>query len=288
MMRSLLEAAEGEVAPSISALVIERGQECFAHHADRVYDLASLTKVLCTTELALRHLDLENGHPLLPPGVTIAHVLQHTSGWPAWKAFFPARREEVIAAVLREPLVAAPGSVHCYSDLGFIALGAVLEAESGARLDALWTGPLRWGDARAEPTGAPGVHDENARAMEGVAPHAGLFGSAREVAAVVARWLDGNIPRAREAFTRRGVGTHALGWDTPNPDGTSSAGPRPPPGAVGHLGFTGTSLWMDPVRGRIAVLLSNRVALPGDASKVKALRAAWHSEAWSAIDSTSP
>jgi CubicO group peptidase (beta-lactamase class C family) len=278
----LLDDAEGRVAPSISAVVWEDGREVCARAPERVYDLASLTKVLCTTELALR-LDVDRGHALLPPGVTIAHLLQHASGWPAWRPFHEraAGRDAVVRAALDEPLVNAPGAVHTYSDVGFLALGAVIEAELGDRIDRLWEGPLRWGDPRSEPTdGARGgpVNDQNARAMGGVAPHAGLFGTAREVAAVATRFLD--HPRAAEAFTRKGPGTHALGWDTPNPDGTSTAGPNPPADAVGHLGFTGTSVWMSPSRRRVVVLLTNRVAVGPDLAGIRALRRAFHQWAW--------
>jgi CubicO group peptidase (beta-lactamase class C family) len=126
------------------------------------------------------------------------------------------------------------------------------------------------------------VNDGNARAMGGIAPHAGLFGTARQVAEVAMRWVAGDVPRAREAFARKGPGTHALGWDTPNPDGTSSAGPHPPADAVGHLGFTGTSIWMSPSARRVAVLLTNRVATGPDLAGIRALRRAFHEAAWRA------
>lgn len=267
----------------------EDGHELYAREADLVYDLASLTKPLCTAELAMRHvaagrLDLDAGHPLLPAGVTVAHLLQHCAGWPAWQPYHErfTGRDALYGAALSEPLVNPPGAVHTYSDIGFLALGAVIEALAGP-IEAQWTGPLRWGDARSEPTdgerGGP-VHDPNARAMGGIAPHAGLFGSAREVASTAARWLDGDVPLAALAWSRKGAGSHVLGWDTPNPDGTSTAGSAPPPGAVGHLGFTGTSLWISPSTRRIAVLLTNRVAYGPDLTGVRALRRAFHQAAW--------
>jgi CubicO group peptidase (beta-lactamase class C family) len=251
-----------------------------------VYDLASLTKVLGTTPVALDlvgrgALALDAGHPLLPPGVHVRHLLQHTSGWPAWRPFHAVAtsREDLVSRVLAEPLVAAPGTTHLYSDLGFVALGAVIEAVTGSRLDALVPGPLRWGDPASEPTddgrGGP-VHDRNARAMEGVAPHAGLFGTAREV--VVSALAQPSDQR----FTTRGPGTHALGWDTPSPGGVSTAGDDPPPDAVGHLGYTGTSVWMSPRERVVAVLLTNRVAISEDPAPIRALRRAFHAWAWTA------
>jgi CubicO group peptidase (beta-lactamase class C family) len=297
VLEELLREATGSVAPAVSAVVLRGGREVFSHAPDRVYDLASLTKPLCTTEVALRAvadgaLALERGHPLLPDGVTLAHLLQHASGWPAWRPLWAAPdRAGVIGEALATPRVAAPGGVHCYSDIGFIALGAVLEAVGGTRIDRLWNGPLRWGDARAEPTWCAErnaevigtVHDRNAAAMDGVAPHAGLFGSAREVAACAGRWLTGEVPLADVAFSRRGPGSHALGWDTPSPDGGSSAGPRPPPGAVGHLGFTGTSVWMVPGAQIVAVLLTNRVRQGADLTGIRALRKAWYTAVWDSL-----
>ncbi len=291
---AVLAAAEGEVAPAISAAVWVGGVERYARGAERVYDLASLTKPLCTAEVAMcaldaGALDLDRGHPLLPKGVTIAHLLQHSAGFPAWRALWDeGDRAAVIRAALATPRPSAPGVAHAYSDLGFLALGAVLEEVGGARIDELWEGPLRWGDPKAEPTyceerGAVvtgTVHDRNAAAMGGRAPHAGLFGSAREVAACADRWLKGDVPLAYTAFARRGIGTHALGWDTPNGDGTSSAGPRPPAGAVGHLGFTGTAVWMVPRRRIVAVLLTNRVMTRAGLAPVRALRQAWFQAVW--------
>ena len=286
------------MAPSISAVVLHHGVEVFSFEPERIYDLASLTKVLSTTELALRadasgSLPLDQGHALWPSGVTARLLLQHAAGCLWWRELWrDGGRADVLAAALREPLVTAPGAVHTYSDLGFLCLGAALEASSGYRLDTLLqreapdvADHLRWGHPDAEPTegGLQGVvHDDNARAMGGVAPHAGLFGSARAVAAVAQRWLSGDVPHARRAFIERGVGSHALGWDTPSGD-RSSAGPRPPADAVGHTGFTGTSLWMSPAEGVVAVLLTNRVAYGRDPVRIRELRHAWHQAAWDGL-----
>lgn len=293
-----LVEAEGVVAPSLSACVLVGGREVFAHHADRVYDLASLTKVLCTTELALRlaadgRLPLDAPHPLWQPGLTSRRLLQHSAGCLWWKDLGAEAhgREAILRAALTEPLVTTPGAAHTYTDLGFLSLGAAIEAVAGARIDAVYAheapeaaARLAWGHPGAEPTegGLQGVvHDDNARNMGGVAPHAGLFGSARDVAFVAQRWLTGRVPLAAEAFTSRGAGSHALGWDTPSGE-ASSAGAAPPADAVGHTGFTGTSVWMSPARGIVAVLLTNRVAYGRDPARIRALRHAWHQAAWAA------
>ncbi|MES2640092.1 MAG: serine hydrolase domain-containing protein [Myxococcota bacterium] len=287
-----------DVAPAVSAVVWKAGVELYARAPGQVYDLASLTKPLCTAEVAMAAIDagalsLHGGHPLLPHGVSVAHLLQHAAGYPAWRAFWgEGGRAEILAAATRTPRSSPPGFAHTYSDIGFLALGAVLEAVGGARLDELWEGPLRWGDPAAAHTFCEErnheivgtVHDRNAAAMEGVAPHAGLFGSAREVAATANRWMVGAVPMSYVAFGRRGPGTHVLGWDTPNTDGSSSAGPRPPAGTFGHLGFTGTALWMVPSRGIVAVLLTNRVLARTGAEPIRALRRAFFQAAWDGLD----
>ena len=294
---AILGGAEPGVAPAVSAVVWRRGVEIYARAPDRVFDLASLTKPLCTAELVNRAvaagaLALDRGHPRLPDGVTVRHLLQHAAGYPAWRPLWEVGdRETIYAAAIETPRVTAPGAAHTYSDLGFLALGAVLEAVGGARLDALfapYAGALRWENPLAEPTFCfernavitGTVHDRNAAAMGGVAPHAGLFGTARDVATCAARWLDGTVPGASASFTARGPGSHALGWDTPSPGGGSSAGPRPPADAVGHLGFTGTAVWMAPSTGLLAVLLTNRVRNGPDLAGVRALRPAFFQAVW--------
>ena len=113
------------------------------------------------------------------------------------------------------------------------------------------------------------VHDENAFALGGVAPHAGLFSTAPDLARFAQMMVNGGVlehrrivsRRAVEEFTRRaGVpdSTRALGWDTKSAEG-SSAGTLFSPRSFGHTGFTGTSIWMDPERELFVILLTNRV-----------------------------
>lgn len=298
---------------------------------DTVYDLASLTKVLATTMLALRahaagRLALESplagiacgGRPVPP---TIADLLEHAAGFPAHRPYFQsvAGRPAYLARLAAEPLAYAPRTRHEYTDLGFILLGAALEDAGGATLDvqfeafrdeALPGAEMAFGvreawRARVAPTGlcpwrgrviVGHPHDANAAALGGVAGHAGLFGTAAAVGAF-ARWFLGlwrrdgtasaGIPHALAArAARRGQvpgSSRGLGWDTMLP--TSSCGTRLSPTSIGHTGFTGTSLWMDPARDLYVVCLTNRVHASDDRDGIRALRIAVHdtlAAAWDA------
>jgi serine-type D-Ala-D-Ala carboxypeptidase len=207
----------------------------------------------------------------------------------------PDRRRAVYDAVRREPLTAPPGTVVQYSDAGFILLGEVIETVAGTPLDLFCRqevfGPLGLGDVgyrsleRTRPVSSPvasteecpwrrcvmsgEVHDENAWIMGGVAGHAGLFATGGQVWQFAQGLLEGrgggswlvSPPTVRTFTTRQGAperSTWALGWDTPTPGG-SSAGRYFSPTAIGHLGFTGTSLWIDPTTQVVVVLLTNRV-----------------------------
>ena len=301
------------------------------------FDVASLTKVLCTTTLAAQavaegRLELDVPAARWLPGfeaagkaaVTVRQLLAHSSGLPWWRPWHalaaPAGRrdqgrEAVVAALLAEPLEAPPGARTVYSDPGFIALGLVVEAALGDRLPALFaarvarplglraTGfgpasrargagpfaaaPTRFSQARGRVARGE-VDDDAAWAMGGAAGHAGLFSTAAEVAAVGQAWLDALAGRpsivpaeaARSFAVRAGPGSfRALGWDTRSPEGSTlgrwlGRGPR---GALGHLGFTGCSLWLDLDAGLVAVLLTNHVqpgALRPEA--INGLRRAFH------------
>lgn len=133
------------------------------------------------------------------------------------------------------------------------------------------------------------VHDDNAFVMGGVAGHAGLFGDAAAVLDVAHAWLVGGLPGLADPVRRAFLShlsevpgsTRRLGWDSPNPDGSGSAGAVLSARAAGHTGYTGTSLWIDPSppdgRGPlIAVLLSNRVHPTRDNPAILELRPAFH------------
>jgi CubicO group peptidase (beta-lactamase class C family) len=282
-----------------------------AVQADTIFDLASVSKVIATTTMAMLlyergQLSLEE--PLaqtLPDFVTLAPkhqlewrqavtirmLLAHSSGLPAYEKLFEftTTRDDLIRAALTTPLRSAPGTHADYSDIGYILLGEVLVAKAGMSLDVLMQkeifAPL--GMARTSFNPAAGlkseippteddhrfrnrviqgeVNDENAYVMGGVAGHAGLFGPATDIARFAECMLHGGAPILQsetvKLFTRCEsfpVGTsRALGWDTPSrPD--SSSGGHFSHVSFGHLGFTGTSLWIDPGRKLSVTLLTNR------------------------------
>lgn len=247
--------------------------------------------------------------------VTVRNLLTHTSGLPAWSPLYTALRgrQPYALAIGDTPLEAPPGKETVYSDLGAILLGLVVERVSGEPLDVLLqhrvfgplgmrdTGfnPLLWSDdpavlARIAPTEVDTVfrhrhlrgevHDENAWAIGGVAGHAGLFSSARDLSRFAQMLLNGGryggLRVLREEtvleFTRRQSDTssRALGWDTPSEG--SSAGDHFSDRSFGHTGFTGTSLWIDPERDLFVILLTNRVNPTRDNPRIGPLRRAVH------------
>ena len=250
--------------------------------------------------------------------VTVRQLLTHSSGLPAFEQYFrqvenpgAASRHMMLDLVLRTPLEAAPDTTMVYSDVGAILLGEIVEAVSGERIDRYAerhifdvlgmreTRFLPVADrgvterrlaARAAPTEMDPwrgrqlrgeVHDENAYAMGGVAGHAGLFSTARDLARFAQTLLGGGkLGEARvfraetvAAFTARAnsvSSSRALGWDTPT--GDNSAGHFMSPHAFGHTGFTGTSLWVDPANDVFVILLSNRVNPTRANQKIAAVR----------------
>ncbi|HTL06322.1 MAG TPA: glycoside hydrolase family 3 N-terminal domain-containing protein [Gemmatimonadales bacterium] len=281
-----------------------------------VYDLASLTKVVATTTLAMLAVSegkLRLDAPVqryLPAfrgagkeRVTIRHLLTHSSGLPAdrplWRETPDA--DSALRLVNATPLAPAPGARMVYSDLGAIVLGEVIERVYGDRLDRLAErrifAPLGMGSTRFRPPAAwlpriapteydsawrkrivrGEVHDEKAAWLGGVAGHAGLFADAMDLLQF-GEWLGGvaapdslrgnggsaalpiKASVVREFSTRQNLvpgSSRALGWDTP--ESGNSAGTRLGPKSFGHTGFTGTSIWIDPTRQLVIVLLTNRV-----------------------------
>jgi CubicO group peptidase (beta-lactamase class C family) len=233
-------------------------------------------------------------------------------------------REWVYDQVHREKPEAPAGSRAIYSDLGFMILGQIVETISGQTLDRFCRtrifGPLglralsfidltlvRGGrlapqhDLIAPTQSCPWrrriicgeVGDENAYAMGGVAGHAGLFGTARDVDALAGALENGLYEEGgllsrdaiREMWTRDGTvpgSTRTLGWDTPSAVG-SSAGTRMSSRTVGHLGFTGTSIWMDLERRIRITLLTNRVHPDRENQRIKELRPVIHDLAMEAV-----
>ena len=267
--------------------------------ASTLFDLASLTK-LATTALALllvreRVISLDTPFRELVPDfrgdrkerVTLAHVLTHTAGLEWWLPLYEEARsaEEAAWRAAQNPLAHDIGT-FVYSDLGYIMLTVALERVGGRpfrelirerilrAVDAATAdflpqdptlcvateadAPLRHRRLRGE------VHDDNAAAMGGVAGHAGLFGTAADVAALATVFRDGAVignelaHLARREHVRGNNVRRGLGLALRAPDGPM-VGRYMSEDAYGHTGFTGTSLWIDPATDTTVVLLTNRV-----------------------------
>jgi CubicO group peptidase (beta-lactamase class C family) len=226
--------------------------------------------------------------------VTIKNLLLHNSGLPAFKRFYKnySSAGEVINDIYKTPLSYEPGSKTVYSDLGFITLARIVEQVTGKGFDVFckeeffillqmnstffnppdslqykiapteydnyWRNKLVWGK----------VHDETSALLNGVAGHAGLFSTAEDISNLLQLLLTGGTfkehqiikPMTVKLFTTRysDKSTRALGWDTKSEE-KSSAGNLFDITSFGHLGFTGTSVWVDPTRELFVVLLTNRV-----------------------------
>jgi CubicO group peptidase (beta-lactamase class C family) len=209
-----------------------------------------------------------------------------------------------------------PGSHAEYSDVGFILLGVALERIASEPLDRFCQrevfGPLGMSHTAFNPPAAwksrivptaddqtfrrriiqGEVQDENACVMGGVAPHAGLFSTESDIATFANTMLNGGAPIVRPEtlalFTRREgspAGTsRALGWDTPsNP---SQSGKYFSPSSFGHLGYTGTSLWIDPERKISVTLVTNRSWPDCSNWMIKEVRPAFHDAVMEALGVT--
>jgi CubicO group peptidase (beta-lactamase class C family) len=243
--------------------------------------------------------------------VTIKNLLLHNSGLPAFKRFYKdySSVDEVINDIYNTPLSYETGSKTVYSDLGSITLAKIIEQVTGKSFDVFcseeifnplqmnstvfnppdslkykispteydnyWRNKLVWGE----------VHDETARLLNGVAGHAGLFSTAQNISNLLQLLLNnGNFngrqiikPETIKLFTSRysDKSTRALGWDTKSAQ-KSSAGNLFDITSFGHLGFTGTSVWVDPTRDLFVVFLTNRVYPTRENKKMYKVRPALH------------
>jgi CubicO group peptidase (beta-lactamase class C family) len=314
-----------------------------------IFDLASLTKPLATAVAIMlligeKKLRLDDQITRVIPmyGVfgksltTVRHLLNHSSGLPAWKAFFEdvvrneksgrinfvasrAAKNFVFEQIHREKVLNPPGAQYLYSDLGFMILGEAVEILTGNTFDRFCqerifkplglrsTGFIDLSQLRTrrlqpvEDMIAPTencpwrkkilcgeVHDDNAYAMGGVAGHAGLFSSVRDLHNLLVRMnrclngKDSFVPQSlmQEFLTRsdsRGHSSFALGWDTPTP-GSSASGSLFSSRSVGHLGFTGCSIWWDLEKHCHIILLTNRVHPSRKNEKIKDFRPHIHDQ----------
>lgn len=281
---------------------------------DTIWDLASLTKVIGTTTAAMLLYDDGSLHldqavaDVLPafgkPHITLRNLLLHNSGLPPSHPNSTAFNDPaaLLESILALDLAYPTGGDPIYSDVGFIVLGAALEAIAKQRLDDFLAGRIwrRVGMAdtrfnpcereRCAPTEPPepwrlalrdrrgvtdhrnwiqgDVHDPTAMVLGGVAGHAGLFSTALDLSRFMAS-LPGLVkPATLDLFTTPAAGSRALGWDTPSEG--SSAGTRLSPRSYGHTGFTGTSVWASSEL--FAILLTNRVHPTAANLKIKELR----------------
>lgn len=273
---------------------------------DAIYDLASVTKVVATTTCALILIDRgymrldDTVRTFIPEfsheGVTIRHLLTHTSGLPAWRPLYQnaATPEAMFSALLEVPLEYETGSHVVYSCLGYILLGKIIERLCNQPLNEVATQhvfqPLGMHDTmylpdsdrcqRAVPTEMNRVtghylqgivHDENARHLGGVSGNAGLFSTADNLAVFCQMLLNqgtyGNTRILSPAIVELATTDHTahlddsrgLGWVVKGTRRYSSAGDLFSARSFGHTGFTGTSLWIDPERELFLVLLTNGV-----------------------------
>ncbi|MBI4540257.1 MAG: serine hydrolase [Gemmatimonadetes bacterium] len=302
-----------------------------------LYDVASLTKVVGTATAAMilaeeARLELDAHVARYLPwwrgggkeGATIRQLLLHRAGLPPFRPLWREvrGREAYERAIAELSVQYPPGDSTLYSDIGLMVMGFVVERISGEPLDVFLRrrvfGPLGMRDtgfrpdpsllSRIAPTEVDTVfrqthvhgvvHDENAYALGGVAGHAGLFSSARDLAVFAQMMLDGGtigrcsdveLPCGAERQPRRvldrgtierfaarhdSASSRALGWDTPAAG--SSAGDYLSARAFGHTGFTGTSLWIDPELELFVVILTNRVNPSRDNPRIFPLRRAVH------------
>lgn len=304
-----------------------------------LWDLASLTKVIATTTAAAQlvergKIDLDAPVQRYLPnwtgpgkeGVTVRHLLTHTSGLPAFRPYDRQTkdRDSIAALLFGTELERAVGERMVYSDIGAFVLGEIVERVSGESLDdyfakhvaarlalreTMFTPP-----ASARPRVAPteidtlrgglvrgAVHDERAYYLGGVAAHAGLFGSAYDLARFAMMMLRGGTldgarvlePETIATFTvyaDPAFSNRALGWqkrerpDMPYRTGAAWAGEKMSVSSYGHTGFTGTSIGIDPERDLFVILLSNRVNPTRNNPRITAVRAAVTDAVVSVID----
>ncbi len=325
----LAEGALNRVFQHANAVVIHEGKTVFAGGTTDLsarFDLASLTKVMATTALccALKiELELKVGDVFphaASASVTVADLLTHRSGLPAFEPFFALHntREATVAHALKLAPIAPPGTASVYSDIGFIILGELISTLYTAPLDELFltrvakplglttahyrplntphreeplvsTGGTRprepapgqeglWPPLAARPSRIGDVDDDNAYVMNGVSGHAGLFASARDVAHFGQAVLEQKLqldPRGWPIDRETPNSTRTFGFDTPSKN-DPSCGHRFGPYAIGHLGFTGTSVWVDFKRRLVIALLTNRVIYGRANIQIRQFRPRFH------------
>lgn len=300
-----------------------------------LFDLASLTKPLCTVLLILHLIENKklswetNVNPFFGTKkafflkeIQIAHLLSHSSGLAAYVPFYqyfqPLQKKDnkkkLLALISKEKLFYETGKKCLYSDIGYILLGNIIEKVSGKKLDVIFrdkiVSPIKLEkQLMFRPVDIFATHhskniaatqycpwrqrllqgevdDEHCWLMNGVAGHAGLFGTIQGVLDLTVHLLHqwqgrSEHPEYSKVLLQKALTrpyhdqTWCMGFDTPAQH-NSSAGNRISKESVGHLGFTGTSFWIDPVKDMVFVLLTNRVHPTRKNDKIKTFRPLLH------------
>lgn len=278
--------------------------------------LATTLAVLCLIkEKKIKITDtLERFYPVKEDkkNIKIEYLLSHCSGLQAYEKFFLLNKKSFIKNVLKKKLVYIPGEKNIYSDLNYILLGDLVEKCSGSKLneyinnkvyiplgisDTLFFNPLHRKRCEKEFVAAEycpwrkkvligDVSDENTFAVGGVSGQAGLFGTCSAVLSlcgnILEQWTERKEhPAYRNEDLRFFLSHHpvpggswVLGFDTPTEK--SSSGKYFSKKSVGHLGFTGTSFWIDPEKELVVVLLTNRVHPSRRNEQIKTFRPLLH------------
>jgi CubicO group peptidase (beta-lactamase class C family) len=286
-----------------------------------LWDIASITKVVATAASAMRLADggtLDLDAPVrrylprfsggLKNRVTVRMLLDHTSGLKSYVPIYKKAgrsRTRMVDLLYAQPLLRPPGDSAEYSDLNSMLLGLLVESVSGSALDRFADTavfhPLGMTETRFRPPArlkrriapagiwrgqpVPGdVNDQNAAAFGGVAGHAGVFSTGRDLARFAQVWLRDGMgptrqwvrPATLRQFLTKGPrsGTRLLGWDSPELNGEEPSiyGTLITQSAYGHTGFTGTELWIDPSHDLFLVFLTNRAFDPRARDSVKGLK----------------
>ncbi len=338
-LADLVESAlRSKLFPGLE-LLVARGDELLLHEAwgalevgpdapamarGTVFDIASITKPVATATLLL--VLLEQGKLTLEDrvsdtfpefetpekkGITLRHLLTHSSGLPAWVDFYSNTRgqAEALQSLLHTPLQHPTGTAMLYSDLGFLILGELIRRAGGRSLSEFFlrtiSHPLRMTRTAFNPLqqGMDGpyaptqycpwrkqllrgvVHDENAFLFSGEGGNAGLFSTTTDLWRYARMILGGGelegvrvlaprtVARMTSNHNPRRLPPRGLGWDIKGEGfGYMSCGELLRPGSIGHTGFTGTSLWMEPDSGFTVILLTNRVHMARERNQPEMVR----------------
>lgn len=229
--------------------------------------------------------------------ITIRDILLHQTGLPPFRVYVDdlKDRASILQAIKNEPLTYQTGTKYMYSDLGMILLAEIVSQITEQGIDGFmrkeFYAPIgmygtyfnprnvsRWYVRRIPPTEIDSVyhrglvqanvHDERAYYLDGVAGHAGLFSTVDDLAKYSTMLLNGGVYDGKrylnqetiEQFTSQQseLSGRGLGFDRKSPEGFTTAGQLSSNNTFGHLGFTGTSLWIDKERNMTVILLSNR------------------------------